>query len=286
MISRFINLFKKSDGDEQRAFQRRVLSILRDISPGSNYTTPDDALSIELDGQVFGLTNIRANFLLSSQTDDDLRSLVSDHFQKVFTGFNLDERAELTWEQAKEILMPQLMPIEFIQKLELVHSPFGDVVVQGYVLDGEKTYSYVSKTDIERWNVDEFDLREPALANLDKRTKGIEVTEVPGPNTMVIVNPRDSFDAVRIISPRLSKYVGGILGTPFYFGVPNRDFLICWVQNGDVKFQNEVRSTIAKDFEERPYPLSPAVFEAGEDGEITQVRPENIDPRAAFADRN
>ena len=286
MISRFINIFKKTDGDEQRAFQGRVLKILREIQPDKNFSPSEDPLTLNLGDKVLGLTNLRSNFLLSSKTESDLRTFVTEYILNVLPGLDVTERTELGWVQESLNLMPQLMPVDFLEKLDLVSFPFAGQVVIGFVIDAEKTYSYVSKDDIKRWDVDETKIFDLALENLNERTNGIEASGAPGPNSLLVINSMDSFDAVRIISPDLQNHFGEVIGRPFYFGVPNRDFLICWTKNTDAEFQNRMRAQIAIDFEERPYPLSPSVFEVSENGDITQVEAGTIDPRAAQAESN
>ena len=287
MISGFINLFKKSDGDEQRAFQRRVLAMLGEVQPECEYSPATDPLAIKLGEQVLGLTNLRASFSLTSQTDDDLRQLVTVHFQQVAAGLlDVDERTQVTWEEASPTLMPQLMPAEFLEKLDLVSVPFTGEIVVGFVLDGQKTYSYVTRSDSKRWDQDASDIYSFAIQNLERRSTGIEMAGFPGENPLMVVNTMDSFDAVRILLEGLRERIAGVVGDEFYFGVPNRDFLICWSSASDSDYQNKVRLQVVQDFEDRPYPLSPLVFQAKNDGEFVVVEPYGIDPRSLNASNN
>ena len=286
MISRFTRLFKKNDGDEQRALQRRVLSVLRELHPDKKFSKSDDPLIVNLADQKFGLTNVRANFLLSSGSESDLREIVAEHFENVFTGLGQLEKDELNWEQAKPILMPQLMPKEFLKDFPLVSFPIGEEVFLGFVIDSEKAYSYVSKADVEGWGVNELEIYSVSLDNLKERSNGIEADAYPGLDGFVVVNTMDGFDAVRIVLTELRESFSEIIGVPFYFGVPNRDFLICWAKNGNKDFQGRMRVQVSQDFDERPYPLSRFVFEALENGELKQVVDVAFDPRLVSAENN
>jgi hypothetical protein len=286
MTSRFTRAFKKSDGDEQRAFQTRVLMLLRELHPDKSFSGSDDPLTIGFDEQTLGLTNIRSNFLLSSQTEGDFRDIVSAHFQSVLAGFSLTERDELDWERSKGLIKPQLMPIEFLERVPLISRPFGEGIVLGFVIDSEKAYSYVSKADVDRWGVDEQEILDTAIENLKEASTGMQLQLFPGENAFAVVNSMDGFDAARITLPELREIFSENISTPFYFGVPNRDFLICWAKSGDTAFQQQMRSQISQDFDERPYPLSRSVFEALENGEIRQVEHSASDPRAASAENN
>ncbi len=286
MTSRFTRLFKKSDGDEQRAFQTKVLTLLGELHPDKSFEGSDDPQTILFDKQTLGLTNIRSNFLLGSQTEGDLRDIVSEHFQNVLAGLILTERDELNWERSKGLLKPQMMPKDFLEKIPLISRPFGLEIVIGFVIDSEKAYSYVSRADVDRWGVDEQEIQDAALDNLNAASKGMELQVFPGTNSFAVVNSMDGFDAARITLPEFREVFGENIGSPFYFGVPNRDFLICWSKGGDAAFQRQMQSQISQDFDERPYPLSRSVFEALESGEIRQVEHSTLDPRAGSAENN
>jgi uncharacterized protein YtpQ (UPF0354 family) len=289
MISRFIRRFKSSNEDEQRSLQSRVLAILADIYPDKSFSRTTDPLTINLSDRTLGLTNVQANFLLSSQSDSDLREIVREHFDNVFAGLDqLDQidREDLDWEAARALLMPQLTPVDFLDRVPLISFPFGEDVVLGFVIDSEKAYSYVSETEAGRWCVPELEIYDTALDNLKRRSNEISATAFPEPNGFVVINTMDGFDAVRIVSQGMREFVGEMLGFPFYFGVPNRDFLICWTRNEDQEFQDQMSSQVSRDFDEQPYPLSRFVFEASDDGEFSQVEQHPGDERAAVAENN
>lgn len=286
MFSRFVRLFKSTDQDELRALQTRVGSILKEIYPEKQVVMSPDSQVIEFEGRPCGLTNIRSAFLLSSQSDEDFRTIVSEHFRILVANEALIDRDEMTWDLAKEKLMPQLMPREFLEKIPLVHQEFGDNIVLAYVIDSDEAYSYVSVADISRWEIDQEELKGVALQNLRERSRGMEANAFERPNGFVVLNTLDGFDAVRIVSPGIQEFVSEIVGTPFRFGVPNRDFLICWELNEDSDFQTRFVQQIAQDFEERPYPLSPKVFEVSKDGQIRQIESEMPDRRADKAEYN
>lgn len=270
MISRFTNLFKKSDLDEQRAFQARCVRILSDLYSDKTFEAAEDPLTLKVGESTLGLTNVRARFLLGTQTEAELREIIREHFDKVFGALPIAEREGMSWEQAKLQLMPQLMPAEFLSKLPLASFEFGDQVLLGFVLDTEHAYSYVTEKELDQWAISKELLRETAFENLKERSNGIEMMAIPGDNAFVIVSTMDGFDAARIVVPEMQQYFKETIGGSFYFGVPNRDFLICWSKSGDKKFQADMRAQVSSDFDDRPYPLSGRAFEITDDG----IRPE------------
>ncbi|MEQ1921728.1 MAG: DUF1444 family protein [Pyrinomonadaceae bacterium] len=287
ILSRLVNSFRRNDGDEQRAFQVKVLSLLREMRPDRTFSATDDPLTLKCDESTLGLTNLRANFLLTTRTDSDLRLLLQESLVVTIDAVrDLGDTPE--WDTAKRYLMPQLMPSEYLNKMDLVSKPFGDTVVIGYVLDSDKTYSYVTVRDFESWGIGLESLHTQALNNLDLRSKGLEATVVEGTNGIIAIDTLDGFDASRILLPDLRERFAETLGTcDFFFGIPNRDFLICWSASDDETFQSQLRGQIASDTESRPYPLSGKTFIARSDGSI-EVYESNAtaDERAEKAHNN
>lgn len=286
MTSRFVNLFKKNDLDEQRAFQRKVHGMLGERFPDRLFTLPDDPLTLESEGTVFGLTNLRSNFLLSSQNDADLRKLIENQFPAMLEGVLAADRNDLGWSDAAQKLMPQLMPSEFLEKMDLVSFPFGDNVEMGFVIDSDKSYSYVRHEELDRWGVTPDDIRRVSIENLNIHSKGIEMMAIPGENAFFVINTMDGFDAVRIVVPEITSLIAEHIGSPFFTGVPNRDFLICWSGSGSKEFQDQMRNQVSADFDQQPYPLSRNVFEVSSEGEITLAKVSAADSRAITAENN
>jgi len=285
VISRFTRLFKKTDLDEQRAFQLRVQGILKQLYPDRDFTITPEPLTLGCDGQTLGLTNLRSNFLLSSKTEADLRDLIKEQFDSIFSSTDYLDRDDIDWSEAEPLLMPQLMPVSFLEKMPLVNLPFSAEIVIGFVIDTEKAYSYVNEQQRVRWQVSTDAIRDTAFTNLRSRSQGIEMVAVPKPNGLFVVNTLDGFDAVRLLDEELQELVAEHIGSPFLAGIPNRDFLICWSKNDDRDFQGQMITQVSNDFDERPYPLSRVVFEIIPGREIAEVaRP--TDARASAADLN
>lgn len=287
VISKLTNLFKKEDLDEQLAFQTRVAKLLAEFYPDRTISVPADRLTIEIDGSPCGLTNIHSSFLLTTKTDSDLRAVVSEHFGVLFRDSQILVDSITTWEVAATRLMPQLMPMEFLEKLPLLSFPFGEEVVLGFVLDSEQSYSYVTQEKVSCWKATGEEIRRIATENLGQRSRGIEVNTFPGDDGFVVICTMDGFDAVRIISPKIQEFVAEVIGAPFYFGIPNRDFLICWSDTCSEDAANRFAAQVRADSAEQPYPLSARTFQLQADGTIREHAPAlPHDPRADSANLN
>jgi uncharacterized protein YtpQ (UPF0354 family) len=273
MASKFTNLFKRTDLDEKNAFRQKVLTILRKNFPGYDFTEGNDFDQISVGEMMLGLTNLRAKFLLGSQTQTDLENLVKEQFgnlEKTVEYVNNISEQE-SWSDVKSLVMLQIMPIEYAEKFSAIHYPLADEVVIGVVIDDENSYRYATDNDANKWDVTAEEIYDKALENLEKKSNAIEMMVIPKPVGLVVINTMDSFDAARILLPRMREFFAEQIGTPFYFGIPNRDFLICFSAESDEETQRNIRKQIVTDNSERPYPLSSRTFIVDGKNEIKQL---------------
>jgi len=271
MISKLKNIYKKSDLDEKNNFRKRVLDILGELFPDLEFATDDDLEVIRTGSITLGLTNLYSKYLLTSQTNIELKELMQEHFAGLLEiAQAVEKKQNVAWEQAKTLVMPQLMPTEYVERMPVINYTLGEEVCIGIVIDDEKSYSYVTEDNLREWNISDEELYQAAIDNLTAKSQNLELMFVPPPNGFVAIGTMDGFDAARILVPQMVEFFAEKLGSPFYFGIPNRDFLICWSKQGDKDFQKTMRRQISSDFEERPYPLSKYAFEIHENGQIQQ----------------
>ncbi|HSK70702.1 MAG TPA: DUF1444 family protein [Pyrinomonadaceae bacterium] len=263
--------------DEKADFRNRVLEILREIYPDKKFSAdPNPEFIVHhdptFDNAKLGLSNLFAHYLLSSKTNFDLKRLARDHFDKVFTTFAEIEELNSSFEKAKEKIFPQLMPKQFNEQAPMLNFPFSEEVLIGVVLDTPQSYQYLMQTHLESWEKSANEIFDRALENLSQISNNLEIGFVPPPNGLLAINTTDGFDAVRIVLPEMRRFIRETLGGDFFFGIPNRDFLICWRQDEKTAFQQKMRNQIAVDSKERPYTLSGRIFAVGEDNEIKAVQ--------------
>lgn len=271
MFSHFANQSKRSDPEEKLVFRKRVISILRQLYPDyeiKNGNAPD---LIQINETQCSLSNIYAKFLLDGGHTHLLRAAVEDHFGKTFKVLDQIPNLGIDWEDAQKVLLPQLMPKRFLEETANVNFPFGRDIVIGTVLETETSYRYVHERELEEWNVDKEEVLEVALENLAKRTEATPMVIWTEDERLVGIETQDSFDAVKIILPDLQRLISKSLGSPFYFIVPNRDFLFCWARDNSEEFHTHTRTRAQIDFNERPYSLSSSVFEANVGGKIKEI---------------
>lgn len=259
----------KKPGDR---FRDLVLNQLRTEFPSRDFrANPADSISILVDGLQLGLDNLQRQYEQSDKSDRTLRRLVRDHM----TLFSQETRDVLriprSLDEARNRLLPQIMPSAIASNTNQVRIALGGGLFSGIVTDEARAYMYLTSDTLEKWGVSKEDACRIALENLDLRSRGLKLQEFKkGITSFIAVGAGDGYDAARIMLPGLRKHLGEKLGFPFNFGVPNRDFLICWSASADEEFRQFVSGRLKEDFQHQPYPISASVFQVAADGTITE----------------
>lgn len=253
--------------DNPRAFARRVLALVRELYPDQPASLGTDGETLRLGSAQFGLGNLAAKHRLAGGRADTLRRLVKEHFD-VLLRDSESLIGGITWGEAKPILLPQLMPEAFLRQLALAEKPFVPGVRIGLVIDATAGYRYARVDELASWGVTAPQALEVALANLNARSQGLQIHASLETDPMLAFASGDGYDAARILLPRWRALAAEHLGMPFRFGIPNRDFLICWSAGAGARTQAAFRAKLAGDFQRQPYPLSPLAFEMNEEGNV------------------
>jgi hypothetical protein len=252
-------------------FRDRVIRIATELFPGVEFRPDLDHADVVVAGETrLGLQSIRAKFELAGHADEDLRQLVRNQFG-LLTPQNDPSPDDLSLTDVRDQLFPQIMPVDYVRAapLPIVSFPLAAGIRVGIVADFPQTYMYLRLNDLVRWGITEDEVYGIALSNLECHSKGMDIhLSEDGPNAFLAIETGDGYDAPRILVPGLQKFFASHLGDTFRFGIPNRDFLICWRIDCDETFHAQLAAKVAEDNSERPYPLSPSVFVRNSEGNI------------------
>ena len=212
-------------------FREQVIGIATELFPDVEFSASPDEPDVVLAGEMrLGLQNIRAKFELEDYSEDDLRVLIEDHFRPVID-MEAPSLDDFSLEDLRDQIFPQIMPAEYIDTapLPLVSFPLATGIRIGLVADFPQTYMYLREEDLTRWSISREDIYEIAIKNLEETSGGVDIhLNENGSETFLAIESGDGYDAARILVPGMQEFFAKHLGETFRFGIPNRDFLICW----------------------------------------------------------
>lgn len=262
-MSKWFNIFNRDSRRlNERAFEQFVLDSLKGRY-GELFVATEEPFVLSVGGRRFGLQNLWSIYEKDSLDRESLRTLVTEHFDRMLA--ELDEErgpAPLHWSEVQPRLRPQFMPAEYLEQAPaaLLSFPLNEDVAVGVVVDQENTYAYVRAEDPELWGVSRERVLELAIENLNFASADIPIHSGSGPDRFVAIEAGDGYDAVRLLVPGLRAFIAEHVGSPFFAGIPNRDFLICWAMDASQEFQEFARGKVAADNSEQPYPLTAEVL--------------------------
>ncbi len=253
------------------SFRERVMDLVKELYPALEVKGHPDSMDVVIaDGNQLSLQNIWATYRLSETPETALRELVRHHFGQLLSK-EVPSVEDLGFEDVRERLYPQIMPVEYQESapLPLISFPLSSEVNVGLVADFPETYMYLRELELERWEIPRETLYEVAQDNLEKQSEAVEMQMAgEGQDTFIAVAKGDGYDAARILVPRFQEFLAEHLGESFRFAIPNRDFLICWRLDCGEVFHRQISSQVGADSDERPYPLSSSIFVRNSEGNI------------------
>lgn len=259
-------------------FYDQVIQIVRGKFPLVQLSRAEQAFSLRLNGHVASLENLYRVSMLRPQ---DLRR----HVER--WALELLRVAEGTPDQTADYseLRDRVMPLLISQPPEAI-SPIGAgdetadsgdagmisvPLVAGlrvaYVVDSDRSMSYIPPATIRRWGVQLDELHEQAIANLVKRSDQLAAhaaADEQGQVNLILFQTMDGYDATRLLLPTLHDRLREHLGSPFLAGVPNRDILLCF--RNDPETMPRLRSQIGEDFRSMPNSITDRLLLVTADG--------------------
>jgi hypothetical protein len=177
--------------------------------------------------------------------------------------------AALSWEVARDLVMPQLVPTAALDTTAM-SGVMRQTWVQGisiiYMIDGPAARRPVLFRDCATWNIDLETLHAAALENLNESSHALTMEGGKGDGyTMLAFPSADPYNAARILLPGLHARLRTHLGSSFMVAIPNQEFLLAFsIQNPAM--EETLKAQIASDFHNRPHALSDQLFVMTADG--------------------
>jgi uncharacterized protein YtpQ (UPF0354 family) len=187
-------------------------------------------------------------------------------FVRVMLGIQPD-RTNSDYAALADRVYPMLKPLGMLAEVRerglpmLAYSEFIEDLIIAYVIDEERSVSYINEEHLERWEIDVRDIHERAIENLRRHTEAdVRYTTVgEGEQQLFIFNSGDGYDATRLLlSDVLADWARQVPGN-LVIGVPNRDFLIAF-SDANPEILRAVAAQVQSDAVQREYGLTEQLF--------------------------
>jgi uncharacterized protein YtpQ (UPF0354 family) len=149
----------------------------------------------------------------------------------------------------------------------MVSQPLVGNLQVAYVIDSDRSMSYITPGNVQRWNVTLDELHEQSLKNLVGRSEQLAAhaaADEQGQVNLILFQTMDGYDATRLLLPTLHDRLREHLGSPFLAGVPNRDILLCF--RNDDETVSRLKGQIGEDFRSMPNSISDQLVLVTADG--------------------
>jgi hypothetical protein len=190
------------------------------------------------------------------------------------------------WAAVQPLLRPVVRALSFLGTGDLtaagpVWRTFAPFLAELVVIDGPTTMSYVTRGDLERWQITAAQAHGAARDNLAADTP-LLCAKTPGeegPEATWIVDSRDSYESSRLLLPGwLAGFAARVGGRPVAI-VPHRGML--WVTSAESAAHLQILADAAgREFDDSPRAISPALYSVDDDGDVVAFEPAPDHPLA------
>jgi hypothetical protein len=254
----------RDDEALHRKVAEAVLTELRQRHPDQDFNF--DAGKIRGKNQVVYLSNLYRDVRGAPERLEPLVKHFVDSLSRTATaGIGHEE-----WADVRTRIVPMLKPRDYIDPegptQHLLTSEWLVDVVICYVIHRQKLLRFVTGWDVDRWGITSQILQDQAMANLSRLPWPSQVpgARMPEGGRVIIVDTDDSLASTRLLHPALHQHFCGILGSPFWAGIPCRNTLVVYSDRRELK--KRIARRIRKDHDASAYPITPKPFLVTRDG--------------------
>jgi uncharacterized protein YtpQ (UPF0354 family) len=210
------------------------------------------------------------NVFREVRADPERRETIIHRFVEGVTASAHAMLGHEAWDDVCQRILPVLKPIAYIKEDGPTKHVFATdwlpETVICYVINGDKSFRFITGWDLNRWGVDEDRLRATATENLSRLPwpKKMEGSRLPDGSRIILVCTDDSFSASRLLHPDFHHYFSQALGSPFLAGVPDRDTLVTFSNRRELR--KRIGQQVRKDHDRAAYPITRRLFLVTRDG--------------------
>ena len=243
-----------------------VMQLVRAKFPLVKIAGVKDNFAVTVNGNLASLENL---YRMATLRPDDVKQHVNRWVVELLRAGEGTHDQEGTYEELKERILPLVLSSEGAQARgpAVVTAPLIDGLILAYAIDSDRTISYLTRPHFASWNMTLDDLHETAMENLISRSDAMNAhaaQDDDGDVNLILFQQMDGYDASRILLPTLHERLREHLGSPFAAAIPNRDILICF--RNDDEMRERLRGQIAEDYRSMPHQVTDRLFLVTADG--------------------
>jgi hypothetical protein len=265
-------------------FAQTVIERVRQRFPLVKIGRARQPFSVRVNGHVASLENLYRIWRLKPQ---ELQHQIERWAVELLRASEGSPDRDADFEQIADRLLPMVLPCDEPREMpaaelppeapsgiappgkldHLATQPLVPGLCVGYVIDGDRTISYVPWAALKRWDVNLERLHERALANLVGRSESMNAhaaQDESGRINLILFQTLDGFDASRLLLPSLHDRLREHLGSPFVAAIPNRDILLCF--RNDRETVESLRDQINSDYRTMPHQVTNKLLLVTADG--------------------
>ncbi|WP_298507137.1 hypothetical protein [uncultured Maribacter sp.] len=205
------------------------------------------------------LDNIRRDY----QRDKD-KSIISD-FAKTLMNYTLEIPEK--WTEAKENIFISLYPSDYEFK-DFINYKLTDKVHKIYIHIENDMLTWISKEDIEKWNISESTLNEQAEKNGDRilAKSTIEYNTIENRKLGRLESEFINLKGALLLAPSMKEKIQTDFSFPFYAVIPVRDFCYVFSENDFEFFSQRIGQVVVEEYKQSGYPLTTELLKFSKNG--------------------
>ncbi len=252
------------DPPTREKFLNDVLELVARKFPLVKVARGQASFSLAVNGQSASLENV---YRVSVLRPDETSKYVERWIVELLRASEGTPDAREPFDTVRERILPMIAPdpSDIIQ--QAVTQPLINGLSVAYVVDQDRSVSYVTQQRLAQWGIPIDDLHAAALENLTAHSQELEAhaaQDEQGGIYLILFQTMDGFDASRVLLPSLHEKLRGHLGSPFFAAIPNRDILLCF--RNDDETLAKLRPQIESDFRRMPHELTDKILLITADG--------------------
>ena len=247
-------------------FSALVMQLVKGKFPLVKIAGVKEGFAVTVNGNLASLENL---YRMATLRPEELQQQVNRWVVELLRAGEGTHDQEGTFEELKDRILPLVLSSEISQSRGpmVVTQPLVDGLIVAYAIDSDRTISYLARPHFTSWNITMDQLHETAMENLVQRSESMSAhaaQDDDGRVNLILFQQMDGYDASRLLLPTLHERLREHLGSPFAAAIPNRDILICFRDEPDMR--ERLRTQIDEDYRSMPHQVTDKLFLVTADG--------------------